>query len=331
MRLSNCPALAAFLLASTLLPQLGPAADSPYNPLALPAGSKAQTLDLTVHGKNARDIPIRVYLPTATSSVPVVLFSHGLGGSRQGSAYLGDHWAGRGYVVVYTQHPGSDTSVWQDKPLAERMSALNRAANLENFVLRVQDIHDVLDQLARWNTNDASSLHGRLDLKHIGMSGHSFGAVTAQAVSGEYLPTSGTAGTDPRIKAAIMFSPSSPRTGAPKEGFGKISIPWMLMTGTKDTSPVGKTDLESRLAIFPALPAGNKYEVVLYGAEHSAFTDRPLPGDTEKRNPNHHRVILALSTAFWDAYLRSDPAAKNWLDGSGPHSVLEQDDKWQSK
>ena len=89
--------------------------------------------------------------------------------------------------------------------------------------------------------------------------------------------------------------------------------------------------MKSRLAVFPALPPGGKYELVLDRAEHSVFTDRPLPGDTEKRNPNHHRVILALSTAFWDAYLRDDAAAKAWLDGDGPRSVLEKDDRWQRK
>ena len=106
----------------------------------------------------------------------------------------------------------------------------------------------------------------------------------------------------------------------------------MLMTGTKDLVPlIGKADMKSRLAVYPALPPGGKYELVLDRAEHSAFTDRPLPGDTEKRNPNHHRAILALSTAFWDAYLRDDPAAKAWLDGDGPKSVLEKDDRWQRK
>jgi hypothetical protein len=47
------------------------------------------------------------------------------------------------------------------------------------------------------------------------------------------------------------------------------------------------------------------------------------------RNPNHHRVILALSTAFWDAYLRGDAQALAWLNGSGPRSVLEAADLWQ--
>jgi len=108
-----------------------------------------------------------------------------------------------------------------------------------------------------------------------------------------------------------------------------VKIPWMLMTGTEDISPIGDIDVESRLAVYPALPEGRKYELVLDGAKHSAFSDNPLPGDGGKRNPNHHRAILALSTAFWDAYLKNDPAAKAWLDGNGPATVLEEKDRWQ--
>lgn len=49
-------------------------------------------------------------------------------------------------------------------------------------------------------------------------------------------------------------------------------------------------DLASRLSVYPTLPPGGKYELVLDGAEHSAFTDRALPGETEKRSPNHHLI-----------------------------------------
>jgi hypothetical protein len=103
------------------------------------------------------------------------------------------------------------------------------------------------------------------------------------------------------------------------------------MTGTKDVAPIGDQDVKSRLAVFSALPPGGKYELVLENAEHSVFTERPLPGDKEKRNPNHRRVILALSTAFWDTYLQGDAQAKAWLDGDGPQKVLEHGDKWQKK
>ena len=47
--------------------------------------------------------------------------------------------------------------------------------------------------------------------------------------------------------------------------------------------------------------------------------------------PNHHRVMLALSTAFWYTYLRDDVSAKKWLNGDGPESLLEKGDKLRKK
>ena len=85
------------------------------------------------------------------------------------------------------------------------------------------------------------------------------------------------------------------------------------------------------LAVFPALPPGGKYELVLDGAEHSAFSEQGLRRNEASRNPNHHRAILALSTAFWDAWLREDAAARAWLDGDDARSVLEKGDRWQRK
>ena len=300
-----------------------------YDPLAVDANFKPRELELTVPAADG-DFPARVYLPKSSAPAPVVLFSHGLGGSRDGDAFLGQQWAARGYEAVFVQHPGSDTSVWQDKPVAERMRSLQQAASLENFLRRVRDVHAVLDALTSWNSESQNPLAGRLDLQEVGMSGHSFGAVTTEAVSGENFPISGTKLTDPRIKAAIAFSPSAPRSSTPEGAFGSVKIPWLLMTGTKDNSPIGRIDTKSRLAIYPALRGATKYEVVLNNAEHSAFTDRALPGDSEPRNPNHHRVMLALTTAFWDAYLQGNKDALAWLNGNGPRSVMEPADDWKA-
>lgn len=305
----------------------------PYDPLAIPEGIEVGELDLTVTDtQRQREIPIRVYLPKEMDPpLPVVLFSHGLGGSREGSRFLGEHWAARGYAAVFLQHPGSDRGVWEDLPRTERMRTLERAANLENFLLRADDVHVVLDQLEEWNRDEGHPLADRLSLEEVGMSGHSFGAVTTQAASGQRSPRGEARFTDERIAAAIPMSPSAPRRGSPETAFGQVSIPWLLMTGTHDTSPIGNVDVESRRAVFTALPPGNKYELVLHEAEHSIFTEARLPGETLKRNPNHHRVILALSTAFWDAWLRGDSAAREWLDSDGPPSLMEQNDRWQKK
>jgi predicted dienelactone hydrolase len=303
---------------------------SAYDPIA--EEQPTTHVDLVVHDDaRERDIPLRIYLPAGAAPAPVVLFSPGLGGSREGYAYLGEHWAARGYVVVVMQHPGSDDAVWRDAPRGERREALERATSARNFFLRVEDVRAVLDQLASWSRAGGHALASRLDLAHVGMSGHSFGAVTTQAVAGQSYGREATRFSDARIRAAIAMSPSSPRHGEAASAFSAVEIPWMLMTGTKDRAPIGSVDVASRLAVFPNLPPGDKYELVLDGAGHSAFSDGSLPTDRTRRDPNQQRAILALSTAFWDTYLRRDEAARAWLRGAGPRSVLEKGDRWQVK
>ncbi len=303
-----------------------------YDPLRT-TGTALAPIDLDVRdAKRNRTVPIRVYRPAARTNAPVLLFSHGLGGSRSNNPYLGEHWAARGYVVVYIQHPGSDESVWKNTGPLRRMAAMRRAASTENFLLRVADVPAVIDALARWNAQAGHLLAGALDLSRLGMSGHSFGAVTTQAVSGQALPNGRTPYLDPRIRAAVIMSPSAPRNASASAAFGKVDLPWLLMTGTKDQAVIGDATVENRLAVYPALPDGRKYELVLHDAEHSAFGDRALPGDAEgARNANHHRAILATGTAFWDAYLLDDAGARTWLDGAAVRTVLEPKDRWQRK
>ncbi len=301
-----------------------------YDPLAV--GAAGSSIELTASdASRSRDLPLRIYLPASPAPAPIVLFSHGLGGNRDGSAFLGKHWAARGYVAVFLQHPGSDDQVWRGAAPAERMAALGKAGNLENFMHRVKDVPAVLDQLAGWQKTNGHPLAGRLDLERVGMSGHSFGAITTQAVSGQSVPVGGARFTDPRIRAAMPMSQSPPRLGDPRDAFGSVKIPWLLMTGTHDDAIVADFTPEMRAKVFPALPPGGKYELILAGAEHSAFTERALPNDKRGRNPNHHRVILALSTAFWDAHVKGDAEARAWLDGPGPRTVLEEKDQWQRK
>ena len=306
-----------------------------YDPLHVAKDADVKSSDFTAKDATRnRELPIRVYLPPKDKKVekaPVVVFSHGLGGTREGSPFLGQHWAARGYVAVFVQHPGSDDSVWKDLPPAKRLTALQEAASVKNSILRMQDIPAVLDQLAKWNDESSHVLAGRLNAKQVGMSGHSFGGQTTQAISGQTFGLAGQPVTESRIKAAIVMSPSLPPRGDTKAAFAKVKVPWLLMTGTLDGGVVGNQTPETRRGVYPLLPPGDKFELVLNKAEHSAFTERALPGEKEPRNPNHHRVILAVSTAFWDAYLRDDPAAKEWLNDKGPRSVLESADVWQQK
>ena len=69
---------------------------------------KVATLLLTWHDPaRNRDVPVKIYYPeNARSACPMIIFSHGLGGSRLGYSYLGQYWAGCGYISVHLQHHG---------------------------------------------------------------------------------------------------------------------------------------------------------------------------------------------------------------------------------
>ncbi|MBL8752804.1 MAG: dienelactone hydrolase [Planctomycetes bacterium] len=301
-----------------------------YDPLARTGSPPPSQSFTAVDATRERTLPLRVYLPEAKSAAPVVLWSHGLGGSCDNSKYLGEHWAARGYVAVFLQHPGSDESVWRGVALRDRMPAMQKAANGENLRLRCQDVTFVLDQLERWQAEAQHPLHGRLDLEHVGMCGHSFGALTTQSVCGQSAPLIGRKWSDARLDAALPMSPSRPRGNTAADAFAGVTIPWLLMTGTADDSPVGDQTPESRREVFPALPTTiDRYELVLDGANHGVFGEGGGRLFGGKPDPAHHRAILALSTAFWDTYLRSDAAAKEWLQSDSARKALAAADQWQ--
>ncbi len=311
-----------------------PAYAADYDPTT--PGPQSRTADhhydRVVHdAARQRDIPVQIRHSARRMGMPVILFSHGLGGSRHGSEYLERWWTARGYVTVFLQHPGSDDAVWRNTPPGERMAALRAAATPAQLYQRMRDVVAVLDALALWQAADTPRpLTATMDLGRIGLAGHSFGALTTQAVAGQRVPPIFPgAWPEPRIKAALILSPSSPAFAAAADAFGAVSIPWMLMTGTHDNSFLGqKTD---RLAVYPALPPGQKYELVLDQAEHAAFGDAALPGDRLPRNPNHHRAIESLSAAFWDSTIGRSPAATAWLDSDLARDVLGPADRWQRK
>lgn len=299
-----------------------------YDPLAVGKGEvKSETFEVR-DAKRERTIPIRVYFPDAKDPAPVILFSHGLGGSRDNNPYLGNHWAKRGYAVVFVQHPGSDEEVWKDERPGKRMEALTAAASGVNFMERNKDIPAVIDALESWNKEKGHALHGVFDTDHIGMSGHSFGAVTTQAVAGQAFGGGRISFTERRIDAALMMSPSLPKRGDPAEAFGAITIPCLLLTGTLDDSPIGDTTPESRRQVFPNLTDAPAWQAVFDKATHMSFGERDFAGK-EQNGDRYHKAILALSTAFWDANLKGDKTAGLWLNGSGARKAMVPEDIWQ--
>jgi predicted dienelactone hydrolase len=289
-----------------------------------PPGLSAETQESSsilrfepVDASRDRTIPVKIYLPASDQPCPVILFSHGLGGSRENSSYLGNHWAAAGYASVFVQHVGSDEEVWKSVTSANRMDALKQAASLKSSLDRTADIPFIIDRLEEWNAAADHPIKGRLNLERIGLCGHSFGAATTQALMGQMFPLNRSF-ADSRIDAFFAMSPSASRGVSQEKAFGHITAPVLCMTGTEDTSPINpETTAESRKAVYAALPPKDKYQLVF----------------EEKRNAHHHPAIQKISTQFWNAYLKDESAAKSWLQSSASvqDCGLLEKDIWEWK
>jgi len=253
-----------------------------------------------------RDVPVRIRMPQGSGKAPVILFSHGLGGSLDGGTNWAQAWAKAGFVVVNLQHPGSDRSIIASGRIATAMAPAQ-------LVARVDDVHFVLDELGRRPREGACDLR-RADLAHIGMSGHSFGAHTTQAIAGQRFPVAGIAG-DPRVKAAVAFSPSPPMRGSDATAFGGIGIPFFSITGTQDAAPITPNiTAKDRERPFRAMPPGDKYLLVLKGANHMMFNAQDgLRGPASTAPPHIRDTVIAATILFWRAELRGDAAARAQL------------------
>ena len=72
-----------------------------------------------IDNERRREVQAKLYMPRSASPenpVPLIVFSHGLGGSREGYSYLGASWAAQGYASLHLQHAGSDRRLWQGNP-----------------------------------------------------------------------------------------------------------------------------------------------------------------------------------------------------------------------
>lgn len=265
-----------------------------------------------------RIVPVKIYSPqTGAGPYPVVIFSHGLGGSRDNYEYLGRHWASQGYVSVHLQHAGSDDAVWRDERPAERMRAMRRATlRPDNAIERARDVSFAIDQLAHWNRTNIS-FQGRLDLSRIGVAGHSFGAHTTLTIAGQnYTPRLGrsTALNDPRVKAAIpMSAPVPANRSILKAVYAEIRIPCLHMTGTKDTSPINDTKAEERRLPFDHSENSDQFLITFQDGDHMIFSGRSRALGGGEKDARFHALICESSTLFWDAYLRDDSKARAGL------------------
>jgi len=294
--------------------------------LALALARRARAAAAAVQDETWRDpardraLPVRLRWPDSPGPWPLLLYSHGLGGSRDGGDAWGQAWCAAGFVVLHVQNPGSDTEVLR----SGGMGALRAAGNAQQLFARVADMRFVLDEATRRQRGgDPTWLQVRLDA--IGMSGHSFGALTTLALAGQRYPVPGDL-SDPRLRAFLALSPSSTRSRLSlQEQFGRITRPFMAVTGSLDGDPFGAYDTgEPRAQVYKGLPPGQRALLWLDGADHMTLggnRQQRISGRgpfqraavAKQREDTHHALLARLSTLWWRWRLLGDGAAQAQL------------------
>jgi predicted dienelactone hydrolase len=324
---------ALFALLIALLPSwlLHAAEPSTYTPPAVSHSVEILRADWQDAARE-RDVPVKIYYPKDTGNpCPVIIFSHGLGGSRESYEYLGQHWARCGYISVHLQHAGSDDLVWKEAAAGEKRSAMVKATmNLSVIANRPKDVSFAIDRLTVLNEDAKSPLKGRLDLKNIGVAGHSFGGFTSMAIAGQEF--SRVQWSDRRVKAVIEMSAPVARLAVRDRAYSKIATPVFHMTGTLDDSPIGDTKADERRIPFDKMASAETCLVIFKDGDHMIFSGRPsLDPSRKKQDTVFQSLICAGSTAYWDTWLRNDAAAHTWLMDGGFKQLLGTQGTFETK
>jgi dienelactone hydrolase len=278
--------------------------------VGMPEAGSHEVRDLQwVDAARQRTVPARLYLPAdATRKAPLVLFSHGIGGSREGYSYIGKYLAANGIAALHVQHVGSDRSLWFGNPV-QMVGRLQDAAKETEAIERTKDLRFALDQLLA----DAQ-LNTQLDPKRIAAAGHSYGANTTLLLAGARVERDGKAMdlADPRISAAVIISaPPFYGEGDPAQILKSIRVPSLHITATGDEIkiPGYYSAAKDRVAVYEATaPANGKLLAVFKEGSHSMFTDRLGTGG-EALNPQVKKATRELMLAFFQQVFAGEPQA----------------------
>lgn len=163
----------------------------------------------------------------AEGTFPLVVVSHGTGGSPLVYRALAAHLARRGFVVACPEHPRNNRD---DDSLGGTDTILER---------RPRDVCRAIDRVL---ADDALGPH--VDAGRIAMIGHSLGGYTALALAGgrpsarphetaDERPRALDVRPDPRVRALVLLAPATPwfmADGALRD----VRLPILMLTAERD-------------------------------------------------------------------------------------------------
>ena len=198
-------------------------------------------------GDSSRRLEGRVWHPSTTEAGPrpLVVYSHGFTSSRDGGAYIAEHLASHGYIVVAVNYPLT-TMFAPGGP------------NVKDVVSQPGDVSFLIDTLLNQADTRGHILEGMIDPARIGVTGISLGGLTSTLVA--FHPE----WADPRVAASLSIAgPTALFTPA---FFQHRQLPFLMLAGDIDAL----VPYPSNAAPIPEVVPGGEL-VTLASASHTGF------------------------------------------------------------
>jgi len=251
-------------------------------------------LDKTFKNMAVRDVQVR------DGKWPLIVFSHGSGGTRVGYIFFVEFMASHGFIVMAADHIGNSRYTIVNGKAVEAGGPRGQASAQD----RPKDVSFLIDAMAKMANGGDSRFAGRVDLDRIAAAGMSFGGSTTQNVVEK----------EKRVKAGVMLAP-----GGPVGDRTNFSTPVMMMIGTRDQTIREAGNARDRP--YYEASKGPHYLVEIKDGGHYSFTSVDQY-NTEYGNGigkgwldinETHKLVNAYAFAFLETYVVGDKGYEPFL------------------
>jgi dienelactone hydrolase len=261
----------------------------------------------------------------ASGRFPIIAFSHCHECTRWSAETIAERLASHGFVVLADDHTGN--TLWNNQ------AGDGLPLDGTTLALRVGDVRFALDQVLAEAPPVPPAVAAAVDADHVGMMGHSFGAVTAGKVAQD----------DDRIDAALALAAPMENPLLPGVMVASLDVPLGFMLAREDNSitEIGNGFIRTN---YDKAAAG-AWKIEIADAGHWSVSDvvGAIPGFAPGCKAGTRQsdgtaftyldaatgrgIAASYATAFFEAYLQDNAGARAYLTSLRPDGVITADRK----